>query len=73
MTNQRDQNITDAKRFLRKHIKLMESVLSNLNSTNNTLKVRAFGISWILHNFMKDELLDKVDDLLKEHKINNHH
>jgi hypothetical protein len=73
MTNQGEKNITDAKRFLRKHIKLIETLSSKLSSNDTQTKNCAFAMAWCLNNFMSEGIFIKLEELDKKFEMKDRH
>jgi hypothetical protein len=68
-----NQNVYDAKKSLKYHIKFMESLLAHLNSSDEVLKGRALWASWCIHNFFNRQLVDDIKKAIAGNKENELH
>ena len=66
MSENKKDSLIAAKKFLRKHIKVLEKALEKLSGDDNQDQFSAYLLSWCIHNFMKDELLDKMKCAVKD-------
>ena len=69
--NKEEQNVYDAKKAIKAHIKFFESLLKHLNGTDRAFKNRAMWTSWCLNNYMNNELMNDIQKRMKETAIND--
>jgi hypothetical protein len=50
-------NVLEAKKSIKSHIKFFESLIKHLNSDNEVLKSRAMFAAWCLHRYLNDGLI----------------
>jgi hypothetical protein len=58
--NKAEQNVYDAKKCLKHHIKFMESILAHLSSTDKVLQGRSMWASWCINNFFNKQLVNDI-------------
>ena len=62
-----EDNVKDAKRSLKSHIKFLESLLFHLRGEDIVLKGRAMWASWCLHRYINNELINDIEKAMKDY------
>lgn len=66
MTKPND-NVLEAKKSLKSHIKFFESLLGHLRGSDEVLKARAMWASWCLHRYIHDQLINDIAKAMQDH------
>ena len=61
-----EQNVIDAKKTIKAHIKFFEALLKNLNGSDETVKGGALWVGWCLHRYINDDLVNDVKKAMIE-------
>lgn len=61
-----EQNIYDAKRALKSHIKFMESMLGHLDCKDDHLKYGALYAAYCIDSYMNNQLIAEIEKKAKE-------
>jgi hypothetical protein len=65
-------NITEAKKSLKHQIKFFESLLAHIKRCEEPMLSRAMYASWCLHRYIQDQLMDDMEQAMKEHTNEKH-
>lgn len=60
------ENVNEAKKSLKHHIKFFESLLGHIRFGDPVLKGRAMWATWCLHRYINDQLIDDMEKAMKE-------
>jgi hypothetical protein len=63
-----EQNVQDAKKSIKAHIKFMETILQHLNSNEEVSKGRAMWTAWCLHRYFSGQLIKDIQEAMEENK-----
>lgn len=61
-----EQNVHDAKKSLKHHIKFFESLKSHLTGPDEVQKARAMWATWCLHRYINDFLISDIEKAMAE-------
>lgn len=70
MTKEND-NVQEAKKSLKHHIKFLESILQNLRGNDPIFKARAMWASWCLHRYINDRLMNDIKMAMEQNAKQN--
>ena len=62
-----NDNVREAKKSLKSHIKFLESLIKHLQFGDNVMRGRAMWASWCLHRYINDGLISDIEKAMKEH------
>lgn len=62
------ENIHDAKKSLKSHIKFFESILKHLNGDDPILLARSMWTAWCLNQYINDGLMRDIERAITEHQ-----
>lgn len=62
-----NDNIKEAKKSLKYHIKFLESLLSHIRGKDEALQAKAMWASWCIHRYMNDGLITDIEKAMKTH------
>lgn len=65
-------NICEAKKSIRSHIKFFEALMKHLNGNDDVLKSRAMWASWVLHRYINDGFIRDIEKAMRENSSNSH-
>ena len=61
-----NDNVLEAKKSLKYHIKFLESLKTHLSGSDPILKGRAMWATWCLHRYINDGLINDIEKAMKE-------
>lgn len=56
-----EDNVVQAKKSLKSHIKFLESLLSHINGSDIEMKGRAMWATWCIHRYLNDGLIKDIE------------
>lgn len=59
-------NILEAKKSIKSHIKFLESLLKHLKGSDLELQAKSLWVSWCLHRYFNDGLMNDIETALRE-------
>lgn len=59
-------NILEAKRSLKAHIKFMQTLVDNLNGPNKLARGKAMFAAWVIHRFFNERFMNELEQAVKE-------
>ena len=62
-----NDNVREAKKSLKSHIKFFESLLHHIRFGEEQMKARAMWATWCLHRYINDGLIEDIEKAMKEH------
>lgn len=60
-------NVKEAVKSLKSHIKFFESLLGHIRFGEPQFKARAMWASWCLHRYINDRLVDDIKEAMEKH------
>jgi hypothetical protein len=74
MSEKQKDNIVEAKKSIKYHIKFLQALLKHLNGADPILQDRAGWASWCLHRYMNDRLVSDIEKAMNdtENKVYPH-
>jgi len=66
-----DNNVYEAKKALKAHIKFFESCLKHLNSNNEQFKCKSMWVAWALHRYLNDGLIADIEKAMLDSRASN--
>ena len=63
----KNENITEAKKSLKYHIKFFESLLAHIRKGEEPQLSRAMWATYCLHRYINDGLINDIEKAMKEH------
>lgn len=62
-----NDNVREAKKSLKSHIKFLESLLNHVRFGDELMRGRAMWASWCIHRYLNDGLITDIEKAMKEH------
>ncbi len=62
--NNTPQNVFDAKRSIKAHIKFFESLIKHINGNNEPMRHRAMFAAWCLHEYINTGLINDMEQAM---------
>ena len=63
-----NENIIEAKKSIKAHIKFLESLLTHLKGTNESLQARSMFAAWCIHRYFNDKLVRDIEKAIIENR-----
>lgn len=65
MTKEND-NVQEAKKSIKSHIKFLESLLQHLRGADTPYKARAMWAVWCIHRYINDRLMNDIQMAMEQ-------
>ena len=62
-----NQNLYEAKKSLKSHIAIFESLLNDLNGPHEAIKQRSMWIAWCFNRYISDNLIADMRQAMEDH------
>lgn len=69
--SKQDENIVEAKKSLKSHIKFLECLIKHIGGDDEVLKGRAMWAAWCLHRYINDGMIKDIEQAMRAFKASN--